>query len=137
MKIKSLKIIYKGEPIISDIDDCLIKTSKLLKAKRISKRYMFYGMNFDVFKQVELTEWGKDLKELINMEYPVTLWTSGKNRFYILKDLFGSENIIEGMSEQDKINGLKYIDEPIIYVDDKRLKGIHNNNIKHIQYRGG
>ena len=134
MKIKSLRINYQGQPIISDIDDCLIKTSKLLRNKRINKRYMFYGYNMRIFEQVEITAWGKELKEIIK-DYPVTLWTAGKNRMHILKELFNTDNIIEGMSDDDKISRLQNINEDVLYVDNKRLKGIHNNKVKYIIYK--
>lgn len=140
MQIQSLNIEYNNQLLITDIDDCLIKSTESIKrlGLDIKRFYLNHEINFKykekVFNQAELTEWGKEFKNMIENGKLTNyiLLTSASNRKNIIVSIFGIEpdRLIEGMSGLDKVDYLNSIVEPFIYIDDKPLVGIYSDNTK-------
>lgn len=145
MKIKSLDIDILKNTIISDIDDCIFFTSKSLEELNIKKTEFWYLDHIfdkykdEVFNNAQLTEWGKEFKEMvINGFEDYILITSSPNRTEILKKkLFIDEKkIIQGISDIDKVYFLNEFTKNAIYIDDKLfvIKQIENKKIQSINY---
>lgn len=146
MFIESLEINYNNEYLITDIDDCLIKSKKeIIKQGFVPKEFYFdehiYNTNKEiVFNSAELTEWGYEFIELIKNKSieNYLLLTSASNRTNILTKIFGisKEHIYEGYSKQDKILLLESINNESIYVDNSSFvkKNIFNDYVNCIVY---
>ena len=142
MIIKSLNVFITSELIISDVDDCLIQSSKAIKAAGFSPNQFYgdrdlYNVNKDiVFNNADLTDWGSELKHMIdnNQINPdnVVLLTSASNRFKSIQNIFKlhRRNVREGILNQDKIKYLSGLTEPAVYVDNKRIwLGVLDNKL--------
>lgn len=139
MEIESLNIKYSNQKIITDVDDCIMFTSKAIIDAGYTKEIFWFGnvpndIRKQIFIQSELTEWGKELLKLPNGN--VELLTEATNRYDILHDKIGIKTIIEGYSTIQKIDYLNSISVPTIYVDDKLsvIAGINNPLIESINY---
>lgn len=139
MKIKSLNINYSGQYIITDVDDCIMLTSKSIIGAGYTKESFWFGnvpndIRNQIFVNAKLTEWGKELLKLPMAV--VELLTEANNRCGILYDKTGIKTIKEGYSTIQKINYLNSISVLTIYVDDKLsvIAGINNPLIESINY---
>ena len=127
--IESLGIEYSGIKIITDIDDCLMKTTEAISRANIGKAIFWkfkavYDANKQaVFGDAELTEWGVEFIDMIRsgtlIDYE--LITSAHDRAEIICSKFGIESskIKEAMPDRAKVMMLNGLDCPAIYVDDK------------------
>lgn len=139
MEIESLNIRYSGQKIITDVDDCIMLTSKAIIDAGYTKEDFWFGnvpndIKKQIFIQSKLTEWGKELLKLpIGI---VELLTEASNRCDILHNKTGINTIKEGYSTIQKINYLNSISVATIYVDDKLsvIAGINNPLIESINY---
>lgn len=144
--IESLKIEYNGELIITDVDDCLMKSrSSIIKHGFRPKNFYFnekvYNENKEkIFKDAELTEWGREFisltkNRLINN---FILLTSAENRNLILEQKFNISNSIikEGFSKLKKVEFLNSIDDECLYIDNSSFvkSNLKKDNIKCIIY---
>ncbi len=146
MKIESLRIDYKNEFIISDIDDCIFDTTKSIIELGVSRKRFYFDKNFyeqnkhEVFKNAKLTEWGQELIELIDKQIVTKylLITSASNRLQILCDKLNinKDNVIESMKDSEKLEYLNGVSTQTIYVDDKTkvINNLDNNLIQGINY---
>ena len=128
MYIKSLDITIKGHKIITDVDDCLISSSKAIDRLGLSiKRFwrneaLYKSKKKKVFESAKLTKWGEEFKTLINNGFDnYILLTAANDRSEILKEKFGidPDKLMEGCEDLDKIKFLDSIKESSIYIDDK------------------
>lgn len=130
MRINSLGIDYSGETIITDIDDCLVFTTKSIKSNNINKKKFWF--NNDIYKKnkskiflsAELTEWGREFIHLTSngIIKDFILITSAFDRKELIIEKFKIKNtllILEGYSSDEKIEFLNTFPRPLIYVDDK------------------
>ncbi|MEA1784730.1 hypothetical protein U1E44_01380 [Arenibacter sp. GZD96] len=148
MYIESLNILYQGEFLISDIDDCIIYSSMSIRRHNIKKTYFYFNESiYDEFKRAvflsaHLTPWGKEflkLKQSLEFNDYLLLTASG-NRMEILCEKLSIptlDKIKENQTNQMKIDFLNCIDTPCIYVDDKVevLNQISNNLVKTVLHR--
>lgn len=145
MHIKSLDLVITELRIISDIDDCLFLTSKAIREKGLNKKSFWfnkdvYEANKDyVFNAAELTDWGREFVDLVKNGFKdYILITAAGNRLNILASKLGvaSENIIEDLSNDEKVDYLNGTEKESIYVDDKLIviRGIINHNIIPVNY---
>src|SRR5574343_557491 len=71
MRISLLNIEYNNELIITDVDDCLIKTTESILAHGLTKKDFWFNKDIyesnyiSVFKESELTDWGIEFSDLI------------------------------------------------------------------------
>lgn len=146
MLIKSLDVEFDGEYIITDIDDCLIYTSKSIRKHCINKRLFYFNSKIyeknkhSVFSDAEFTEWGIEFLDLVGkgLIKNYKLITKAGNRIEILCDKFNIDksNILESMSKADKIGFLNSIESKAIYIDDKVsvIEGIDNKLIATVNF---
>ncbi len=148
MIIKSLNIQYTGEIIITDIDDCLMFTSRAIQKNGFTlKDFWFDEILYTkwkkiVFESVELTEWGIELIDLISKNIidhaAVIFITAAPNRFDILKNIYPVtiDNLHEGMSDNEKTNFINNFQKSALYVDDKMavLDQVDNPLVKKIKF---
>jgi hypothetical protein len=144
MKIQSLNITYDNQIIISDVDDCILRTSASIRAHGLRLRQYYYNQDIkdeymaSVTAKSILTGWGNELINMVNSgaikEY--TLLTAMAGRGKLLSDRLGINNIREGVEDWEKIDILNSIDKPCIYVDDKLtvINGVYNPNVTCINY---
>lgn len=147
MLIKSLNIEYYGQKIITDIDNCVIMTSEAIAKHGLNEHKFWYDPEtyeknkFWVFKDARLTDWGKELLELIvsgvvtNYEF----LTAARNRLVIISEKLGVDKsrIKQAYSDENKIKYLNQICVECIYVDDisKVINGLTNSNVYPVIYR--
>ncbi len=146
MYIQSLDIEYNDEFIISDIDDCLIKTSESIRKHKINKRAFYFNNDVynknkqAIFLNIELTKWGEEFIELIKNKIitKFILITAAKNRLDLLTKIFPFHRryIYENMLNEKKIEFLNSFKYRSIYVDDKMkvIKRVTNPLINSINY---
>lgn len=146
MIIKSLNLKLDNVNVITDIDDCLMLSSKSIRSNNFSTKSFFFDSDIydehkkKVFSEAELTDWGKEFISLIESgevkDY--LLITSGRDRIDILCEKFGvdSNRIMENMSNNDKLIYLNQVKEESLYVDDKTLviNEVRNDFVKCINY---
>jgi len=71
MKIESLNIELDGRRIITDIDDCIIKTTESIQKSGLNKREFWFNSNIynqnklSVFNNAVFTNWGKELLSIV------------------------------------------------------------------------
>ena len=147
--IKSLGIEYMGGVLVSDVDDCLIHTSRSISRLGLDKRTFFYDdliyerYKRQVFENVELTSWGKEFIRLVEggLLVDYKLLTAAKNRIDILLRIFpiSRDRIIENIPDSRKVKILNNVDRECIYVDDKQsvTRRIDNAYITTINYPSG
>lgn len=138
MKINSLNIEYNNQRLITDIDDCLIKSSKSIKSLGLDRRNFYLNPDIyskykeKVFYNAELTEWGKEFKNMIKSGKLTNylLLTSAGERMYIIINIFDIEpkRLFEGITGSMKVNFLNSLQHNFIYIDDKPLVGITAEN---------
>lgn len=143
MYIKSLEIEYQGELLISDIDDCLIYTTKSLKSYGFEKRDFWFDEGIyeenkqKVFENAKLTPWGKEFSEL-KTDINYLLLTAAPNRKEIILNRFNIESckLTESMSDTEKIYYINNIKEKCFYIDDKQrvLNEIINEKVTTIHF---
>lgn len=145
MYIESLKLIINDVKIITDVDDCLFLSSKSIREHGLDKRIFWFNDDVydknknDVFEKAELTAWGRDFVSLVSSGFTnYKLVTAGRDRIDILTSKLGvdGENVMQSMSDMDKIDYLNYIEEDCIYVDDKLkvIKRLTNANVHPVNY---
>lgn len=146
MLIKTLNIEITDELIVSDIDDCLIKSSGYINAIGYTKR-QFYGNKaiYNTYKDnvilnANLTDWGYEFINIIQRGLiPIDrlmLITAAKNRKESIMNRFNlnEQQIVQGMSDEFKIQHLMSINKKLIYVDNKRFSSPKSELIKMIVY---
>lgn len=148
MDIQSLRVRYEGQLLITDIDDCLIKTTKAIEAKGLKKKN--FWLNKEIYERYkkevlytsELTSWGLEFFEGIKQGLikNFKLLTSGRERKDLIISRFNlpSECLMEGYSLENKIKYLNDLTIPAIYVDDKTNINVLvlNEKVKVIHYQG-
>jgi len=146
MRINSLNREYCNEIIISDIDDCILKSTNSIRSHSLTnKEFYFNDHTYNeykerVFMSAELSEWGKELISLIKdgTFKKVILLTAAKERSYILSQRLPMDKIElhENMPDMEKVQFMSKIQDKCIYVDDKMnvLYSILNKNITKIHY---
>jgi hypothetical protein len=146
MIINSLNIEYNNELIITDVDDCLMFTSKSIRKHNLRRKsfYMNKVINdkykHSVYNNAELTEWGREFVDMVSNSIinRYKLITQASNRNDILCNKFNviASNVIESMSTIDKAEYLNSLNEKIIYVDDKTrvIKQVCNDKIVFVNY---
>jgi hypothetical protein len=146
MYIQSLNITYDNQIIISDVDDCILRTSASIRAHGLRLRQYYYNQDIkdeymaSVTAKSILTGWGNELINMVSdgaiRDCDYTLLTAMAGRGNLLTDRLGIDNIIEGMEDWDKITYLNGVNKPCIYVDDKLtvINGVDNPNVTCINY---
>ena len=128
MYLKSLNCDIGKRTIITDIDDCLIFTTKSIKRYKLRIREFWcnplvYKRNkVKVFNNAQKTQWGIEFKKLIDSGFDnYILLTAAKSRKEIIAKVFNVDpnKIIEACEDDDKINFLKEFKSDFVYVDDK------------------
>ncbi len=152
MFLKPLDIDLNGRLVITDIDDCLIRTTDSILENHLSKRQFWmdqatYQSNKElVFKMAEFTAWGHEFVYALRQGKikSAVLLTSAKDRLDIIqRELFFDDpsvlsrvEILEGQTSQMKIDYLNQVKDRSIYVDDKTevLKLITNKRVEVFQF---
>jgi len=144
--IKSLQIHLPNYLIITDIDDCLIYSSRSIREHGLNKRNFYFDedlcneFKYSVFSEAELTEWGVEFFGLIKSGHIVNykLITAAKNRIEILCEKFNinASNILENYSDSEKVIWLNSLKENSLYVDDKLkvISQVKNKNIECVNF---
>ncbi len=144
-EIRTLGINHAHQVIISDIDDCLIKTSDAIKRAHIKKKS--FWMNEDIYNQMsqhvfidcELTNWGHEINDISRDKdvHIILISAAPIGRFEMIKHLFPLiTNVLEGVKPSEKVEYLNQLTKESIYVDDKInvIKEVRNKLITLVNY---
>lgn len=143
--IKSLGIEYNGEVVVTDIDDCLIYTTKSIIKHGIQPKKFYFNDRVNelnkesVVENAELTDWGREFISLVTSGVITNFFlvTSAKKRLDILVYKFklynflkkGSKRVVqESMSNAEKVAFCNNIKDKTIYVDDKIAVSVNVDN---------
>src|SRR5574343_53890 len=119
MRISLLNIEYNNELIITDVDDCLIKTTESILAHGLTKKDFWFNKDIyesnyiSVFKESELTDWGIEFSDLIKSNqltnYEIITSASNRNNYLCSKLFIDIKHIKEGYSSLEKKTYIKSI----------------------------
>ena len=147
LRVKSINYSGIDRLIVTDFDNCLIKTNDAVFSAGYNNKDFHFNKDISVaekmkvYKEAELTEWGKELICLVRQGVKCMVTTSNLLSCDLIADILGiSSNIIcTNQTTNYKIDFLNSILIPFIYVDDISIviKAVKNENGVLIQYKYG